>query len=81
MFVPDKPLQPSVMKLSSFLDNLSVTKKLECCDLGPYSQYLIFFVTYERVQLDGMFDPGKPFQPNVIWHSSLVYLLESYEEI
>jgi hypothetical protein len=46
----------------------------------PYSQHLIFFVTYEWAQLVSVFVLDKPFQPCVMKHSSLLVPLLSYEE-
>jgi hypothetical protein len=33
---------------------------------GLYSQHFIFFLTYKWTQLDTVFNPGKPLQPNVL---------------
>ncbi len=46
----------------------------------PYSQHLIFFVTYEWAQWAKVFVPGKPFRPSVMLHSSLLGTLVSYIE-
>jgi hypothetical protein len=48
--------------------------------LGQYSQHLIFFVTYEWVQYAREFVAGKPFQPQVITHSSLLSQFLSYKK-
>ncbi len=48
--------------------------------LGPYAQPFIFYVTYEWGQQARMFDPGKPFQPSVIRHSSILYQFVSWKE-
>jgi hypothetical protein len=37
--------------------------------LGPNSQHLIFFVTYEWAQLANAFVPGRPCQPSLIFAS------------
>ncbi len=45
-----------------------------------YSQYFIFFVTYKWVQKARVFVRGMPFQPSVMWHSSLLGSFLSYKE-
>jgi len=39
---------------------------------GPYSQHFIFFLTYDCVQWATTIVPGKPVQPTVLKHSSLL---------
>ncbi len=43
-------------------------------------QHSIFFVTYKWSQKVSVFDNGKPFQPSVMQHSSLLGQFVMHEE-
>jgi len=46
---------------------------------GLYSHHFVFFVTQDLAQSAEMFDTGKPFQPSILYHSSPLGPLISYE--
>jgi hypothetical protein len=62
------------MKLNkiNFYHILSECKTIFFLNLRPYSQRLVFFITYEWAQKAKLFVPGKPFQPNLMCHSCLL---------
>jgi hypothetical protein len=47
---------------------------------GAYSQHFIFFATFKWAEEARVFVTGKPFQPDVMKHSSFLGPLISYEE-
>jgi hypothetical protein len=46
---------------------------------GLHAQHLMFFVTYKWAKKATVFVPGRPFQPNVMQHSSLLGPFASHE--
>jgi hypothetical protein len=56
----------------NFYHILSECKTIFFLNLRSYSQRLVFFITYEWAQKAKLFVPGKPFQPNLMCHSSLL---------
>ncbi len=83
VFVPGMFLQPSVMKHPSSLHPLVSYKEngaLWIWLLRQYSQHFIFFITYKWLQQEGVFVPGKPFQPSANQHPSLLRPFVSYKE-
>jgi hypothetical protein len=56
---------------------------MQCCEHNSrelYSQHFVFLVTYKRAQLARVLVPGKPFQPSVMLHSSLIGQFITYKE-
>ncbi len=50
--------------------------------MGPYSQHLIFFVTYEWVYWARVFAPGRTFQPSLMLvRKDRDYLLKYFSTI
>ncbi len=59
---------------------------MKCCEYSPWVLVVKFttlslFVTYEWAHYARVFVPGKPFQPSVLYHSSLLDSYLSNEEI
>jgi hypothetical protein len=76
----EKPTRNTHSSLYSSLVQYEETKVLLIRPWGLYSQHFIFFITYEQAQKVRVFVLGKPFQLNVMQHSSLSDQFTSYEE-
>jgi hypothetical protein len=83
VFVRGMPFQASVIQHSSlwgsFLSYQENEVVWKSC-LVQYSWYFIFFLAYKWVQKARVFVRGMPFQPSVMWHSSLLSSFLSYKE-